>query len=132
MKMSYIFISIWIRNQIFNCIYISSEIINSSYSSNSSTSSNIFKPNDTTPFHAVTGNINPSLEGGLNYICGNVNMVPSGVLFIYNNSSYYYKDVNGSAHTNESNQLYAFTASNVNNEIVSSRIYLYQGKNKLF
>ena len=110
---------------------ISSEFINSSYSSNSSTSSNIFTPTDSAQFNAVTGNTNPSLEGGLNYICGNVNMVPSGVLFIYNNSSYYYKDISGIKHTNVSNQLYAFTASNVNNEIVSSRIYLYNGNTRI-
>lgn len=108
-----------------------SVFIDSSYSSKSDTSSNIFNPNDTTQFHAVTGNINPSLEGGLNYICGNVNMVPSGVLFIYNNSSYYYKDINGSAHTNVSGQLYAYTASNVNNVIVSSQIYLYNGNTRI-
>ena len=108
-----------------------SVFIDSSYNSKSDTSSNIFNPNDTTQFHAVTGNINPSLEGGLNYICGNVNMVPSGVLFIYNNSSYYYKDINGSAHTNVSGQLYAYTASNVNNVIVSSQIYLYNGNTRI-
>ena len=110
----------------------SSEFITSASGSNSNTTYNIFNPFDTTPFNAVVGNINPSLEGGLNYICGNVNMVPSGVLFIYNNSSYYYKDVNGIEHTNESNPLYAFSATrNVNAEIVSSRIYLYQGNNRI-
>ena len=109
------------------------EFINSSNNNTSYTSSNIFNPNDTTQFNAVTGKVNPSLEGGLNYICGNVNMVPSGVLFIYNNSSYYYKDINGIVHTNESNPLYAYSAyRNENDEIVSSRIYFYQGTNKLF
>lgn len=109
----------------------SSEFISSSSHSSFSALDNIFNPNDTTRFHAVTGNINPSLEGGLNYICRNVNMVPSGVLFIYNNSSYYYKDISGIEHTNVSNQLYAFSASNVNNAIVSSRIYLYNGTNRI-
>lgn len=110
----------------------SSEFINPSYSRNSSSTYNIFKPTDSAKFNAVTGNINPSLEGGLNYICGNVNMVPSGVLFIYNNSSYYYKDINGIEHTNESNQLYAYTAyRNVSDEIVSSRIYLYNGNTSI-
>jgi hypothetical protein len=108
-----------------------SSFINSATNCSSYTSANIFNPFDTKQFNAVTGNTNPSLEGGLNYICGNVNMVPSGVLFIYNNSSYYYKDINGSAHTNESNQLYAYTAHNVNNAIVSSRIYLYNGKTRI-
>lgn len=110
------------------CISGWNEFINSSYNSSYSSSSNIFNPTNSAQFNAVTGNINPSLEGGLNYICGNVNMVPSGVLFIYNNSSYYYKDINGIEHTNESNQLYAYSAyRKVNNEIVSSRIYLYNG-----
>jgi hypothetical protein len=110
-------------------------IINSSLSSISSytnISSNIFKPTDTTHFNAITGEENPSLVGGLNYICGDVNMVPSGVLFIYNNSSYYYKDINGVEHTNESNPLYAYTAyHNVSDEIVSSRIYLYNGNTRI-
>lgn len=106
----------------------SSEVIYSSAYSNSSTSSNIFNPKDTTQFNTVTGNINPSLEGGLNYICGNVNMVPSGVLFIYNNSSYYYKDINGSAHTNESNQLYAYSIQrDENDEMVITQIHFYNG-----
>lgn len=110
----------------------SSEFINSSYSSIPSSTYNIFNPTDSAKFNAVTGNINPSLEGGLNYICGNVNMVPSGVLFIYNNSSYYYKDISGIEHTNESNQLYAYSAyRNVSNEIVSSRIYLYNGNTRI-
>lgn len=110
----------------------SSEFINSSYSSNPSSSHNIFNPTDSAKFNAVTGNINPSLEGGLNYICGNVNMVPSGVLFIYNNSSYYYKDINGVEHTNVSNPLYAYSAyRNVSDEIVSSRIYLYNGNTRI-
>ena len=110
----------------------SSEVISSTAGSDSNTTYNIFNPTDSAQFHAVTGNINPSLEGGLNYICGNVNMVPSGVLFIYNNSSYYYKDVSGIEHTNESNQLYAYTATrNVNDEIVSSRIYLYNGNTRI-
>ena len=114
------------------CLSGWNEFINSSYNNTSYTSANIFNPNDITQFNAVTGE-NPSLEGGLNYICGNVNMVPSGVLFIYNNSSYYYKDINGIVHTNESNPLYAYSAyRNENDEIVSSRIYFYQGKNKLF
>lgn len=110
----------------------SSEFISSTSGSHSNTTYNIFKPTDSAQFNAVTGNINPSLEGGLNYICGNVNMVPSGVLFIYNNSSYYYKDISGVVHTNESNQLYAYTASrNVNAEIVSSRVYLYNGNTRI-
>lgn len=114
------------------CLSGWNEFINSSYNNTSYTSANIFNPNDITQFNAVTGE-NPTLEGGLNYICGNVNMVPSGVLFIYNNSSYYYKDINGIVHTNESNPLYAYSAyRNENDEIVSSRIYFYQGKNKLF
>ena len=114
------------------CLSGWNEFINSSYNNTSYTSANIFNPNDITQFNAVTGE-NPSLKGGLNYICGNVNMVPSGVLFIYNNSSYYYKDINGIVHTNESNPLYAYSAyRNENDEIVSSRIYFYQGKNKLF
>ena len=50
--------------------------------SHTNTSSNIFNPNDRTQFNGVTG-YSPSLEGGLNYICGDVDMVPSGVLFIY-------------------------------------------------
>lgn len=108
------------------------DISSYSDSSKSYTSSNIFNPTNTAHFNAVTGEDNPSLEGGLNYICGNVNMVPSGVLFIYNNSSYYYKDINGSAHTNELNPLSAYSAYNENGVIVSSRIYFYQGTNKLF
>lgn len=115
------------------CISGWNEIISShSISSNSSTSSNIFNPTDTAHFNAVTGEYNPSLEGGLNYICGNVNMVPTGVLFIYNNSSYYYKDINGIEHTNESHPLSAYSAYNNGNEIVSSRIYFYHGTNQLF
>lgn len=114
------------------CISGWNEFINSSSNSSYSSTDNIFNPTDSAQFNAVTGNINPSLEGGLNYICGNVNMVPSGVLFIYNNSSYYYKDISGVVHTNESNQLYAYTASrNVNAEIVSSRIYLYNGNTRI-
>ena len=50
--------------------------------SHTNTSSNIFNPNDRTQFNGVTG-YSPTLEGGLNYICGDVDMVPSGVLFIY-------------------------------------------------
>lgn len=114
------------------CISGWNEFINSSYDSSYSSTDNIFKPTYSAQFNAVTGNINPSLEGGLNYICGNVNMVPSGVLFIYNNSSYYYKDINGSAHTNEYNPLYAYSAyRTVNAEIVSSRIYLYNGNTRI-
>lgn len=106
----------------------SSEFINSSYNSIPSSTYNIFNPTDSAKFNAVTGNINPSLEGGLNYICGNVNMVPSGVLFIYNNSSYYYKDINGSAHTNESNQLYAYSIQrDENDEMVITQIHFYNG-----
>lgn len=114
------------------CVSGWNEFINSSSNISYSLSSNIFNPTDSAQFNAVTGNINPSLEGGLNYICGNVNMVPSGVLFIYNNSSYYYKDISGVVHTNESNPLYAYSAYRNDNEIVSSRIYFYQGKNKIF
>ena len=50
--------------------------------SHTNTSSKIFNPSDRTQFNGVTG-YNPSLAGGLNYICGSVDMVPSGVLFIY-------------------------------------------------
>ena len=114
------------------CISGWKEIPSLTISSNSYTSSNIFNPSDNTPFNAVSGEVNPSLEGGLNYICGDVNMVPSGVLFIYNNSSYYYKDINGIEHTNESHPLSAYSAYNENGVIVSSRIYFYQGTNKLF
>lgn len=110
-----------------------SSLSSSSSSGSPYTLDNIFNPTDSAQFNAVTGDINPSLEGGLNYICGNVNMVPSGVLFIYNNSSYYYKDINGSAHTNVSGQLYAYSAYwNENNEIVSSqRIYFYNGNTRI-
>ncbi len=55
---------------------------NVSGDSHTNTSSNIFNPNDRTQFNGVTG-YSPSLEGGLNYISGDVDMVPSGVLFIY-------------------------------------------------
>jgi len=115
------------------CVSGWNEIISAHSISSNSISSNIFNPTDTNTFNAVTGEVNPSLEGGLNYICGDVNMVPSGVLFIYNNSSYYYKDVNGIEHTNELNPLSAYSAyRNENYEIVSSRIYFYQGTNQLF
>ena len=50
--------------------------------SHSNTSTIRFNPNDRTNFNGVTG-YSPSLAGGLNYICGDVDMVPSGVLFIY-------------------------------------------------